>query len=240
MRGPRQGKSPRHELGAMFARRAKRTQRLTHYLGGIVMRAYAKTAAAAGICVAGVLGAGDANAQVKLGAVLSVTGPASFLGDPEKDARNLCRRDQRRRRRARPEAAARRLRRRRRRRKGPDLRQAPDRAGQGRRHRRRLHHRHHHGHVPLAEQAQSRSSRWPAPSRSSSRSRSGCSRRRTPTAWRARRSSPTCKRASSPRRADLRQRRLRQVDAGRMREGRAQVRDRDRRRRNLWRHATPT
>ena len=29
-------------------------------------------------------GVGEASAQVKLGAVLSVTGPASFLGDPEK------------------------------------------------------------------------------------------------------------------------------------------------------------
>ena len=48
------------------------------------MTAYATTAAAVGICLAGVLGAGEAAAQVKLGAVLSVTGPASFLGDPEK------------------------------------------------------------------------------------------------------------------------------------------------------------
>ena len=37
----------------------------------------------------------------------------------------------------------------------------------------------------------SRSSRSPAPSRSSSRSASSCSRRRTPTRWRARRSSRT-------------------------------------------------
>src|SRR4029450_5692856 len=29
-------------------------------------------------------GVGQASAQVKLGAVLSITGPASFLGDPEK------------------------------------------------------------------------------------------------------------------------------------------------------------
>ena len=48
------------------------------------MTAYAKTAAAVGICLAAVLGAGEAPAQVKIGAVLSVTGPASFLGDPEK------------------------------------------------------------------------------------------------------------------------------------------------------------
>jgi branched-chain amino acid transport system substrate-binding protein len=50
----------------------------------MAMTAYATTAAAVGICLAGVLGAGEAAAQVKLGAVLSVTGPASFLGDPEK------------------------------------------------------------------------------------------------------------------------------------------------------------
>ena len=48
------------------------------------MTAYAKTAAAVGICLAAVLGAGEAPAQVKLGAVLSVTGRRSFLGDPEK------------------------------------------------------------------------------------------------------------------------------------------------------------
>jgi branched-chain amino acid transport system substrate-binding protein len=35
-------------------------------------------------CLAAVLSAGGASAQVKVGAVLSVTGPASFLGDPEK------------------------------------------------------------------------------------------------------------------------------------------------------------
>ena len=43
-----------------------------------------KLAAAVGICLAAVLGAGEASAQMKIGAVLSVTGPASFLGDPEK------------------------------------------------------------------------------------------------------------------------------------------------------------
>src|SRR5512144_3201903 len=43
-----------------------------------------RMAAAAGFCLASVFAAGAASAQVKVGAVLSVTGPASFLGDPEK------------------------------------------------------------------------------------------------------------------------------------------------------------
>ena len=43
-----------------------------------------KMAAAVGFCLASVFAAGSASAQVKVGAVLSVTGPASFLGDPEK------------------------------------------------------------------------------------------------------------------------------------------------------------
>ena len=46
------------------------------------MPAYAKTGAAIAVLLA--IGAGQACAQVRLGAVLSVTGPASFLGDPEK------------------------------------------------------------------------------------------------------------------------------------------------------------
>src|SRR6266540_4446455 len=46
------------------------------------MPGYAKTAAVIALWLAG--GVGEASAQVKLGAVLSVTGPASFLGDPEK------------------------------------------------------------------------------------------------------------------------------------------------------------
>src|ERR671934_1125398 len=46
------------------------------------MPGYAKAAAAIALWLAS--GAGEASAQVKLGAVLSVTGPASFLGDPEK------------------------------------------------------------------------------------------------------------------------------------------------------------
>lgn len=46
------------------------------------MPAYAKMGAVIAILLA--IGAGQACAQVKLGAVLSVTGPASFLGDPEK------------------------------------------------------------------------------------------------------------------------------------------------------------
>ena len=43
-----------------------------------------RIAAAIVVCLAGAIGADAASAQVKLGAVLSVTGPASFLGDPEK------------------------------------------------------------------------------------------------------------------------------------------------------------
>ena len=46
------------------------------------MPAYARTGAAIAVLLA--IGAGQACAQVRLGAVLSVTGPASFLGDPEK------------------------------------------------------------------------------------------------------------------------------------------------------------
>ncbi len=49
------------------------------------MRASHRIAAGAGIGLLGLLGANNpATAQVKIGAVLSVTGPASFLGDPEK------------------------------------------------------------------------------------------------------------------------------------------------------------
>jgi branched-chain amino acid transport system substrate-binding protein len=43
-----------------------------------------KMAAAVAFFLASVFAAGAASAQVKVGAVLSVTGPASFLGDPEK------------------------------------------------------------------------------------------------------------------------------------------------------------
>jgi branched-chain amino acid transport system substrate-binding protein len=46
------------------------------------MPAYARTGAVIAVLLG--IGAGQAFAQVKLGAVLSVTGPASFLGDPEK------------------------------------------------------------------------------------------------------------------------------------------------------------
>jgi branched-chain amino acid transport system substrate-binding protein len=42
------------------------------------------TIAALAACLAVAVSAGIASAQVKVGAVLSVTGPASFLGDPEK------------------------------------------------------------------------------------------------------------------------------------------------------------
>lgn len=49
------------------------------------MKRLHKFAAATGIGMLAFLGAGHgADAQVKIGAVLSVTGPASFLGDPEK------------------------------------------------------------------------------------------------------------------------------------------------------------
>ncbi len=49
------------------------------------MRAMQHVAATAIIGICAVLGAGlQASAQIKIGAVLSVTGPASFLGDPEK------------------------------------------------------------------------------------------------------------------------------------------------------------
>jgi branched-chain amino acid transport system substrate-binding protein len=47
-----------------------------------LMPAYAKIAAAIALWLAS--GVGQASAQVKVGAVLSITGPASFLGDPEK------------------------------------------------------------------------------------------------------------------------------------------------------------
>jgi branched-chain amino acid transport system substrate-binding protein len=49
------------------------------------MRALHHFMAAAAIGLSALLGAGlQASAQIKIGAVLSVTGPASFLGDPEK------------------------------------------------------------------------------------------------------------------------------------------------------------
>ena len=56
-------------------------ERRTHDGEGL-MPAYANTGAVIAVLLA--IGAGQACAQVKLGAVLSVTGPASFLGDPEK------------------------------------------------------------------------------------------------------------------------------------------------------------
>jgi branched-chain amino acid transport system substrate-binding protein len=46
------------------------------------MPGYAKAAVVIALWLAS--GVGEASAQIKLGAVLSVTGPASFLGDPEK------------------------------------------------------------------------------------------------------------------------------------------------------------
>src|SRR5215470_3246895 len=52
--------------------------------GGTIMTISMRIAAVVAACVAGAAAAGQACAQVKVGAVLSVTGPASFLGDPEK------------------------------------------------------------------------------------------------------------------------------------------------------------
>jgi branched-chain amino acid transport system substrate-binding protein len=52
--------------------------------GTRAMTAYSRILTAVGFCFASPIGAGEACAQVKVGAVLSVTGPASFLGDPEK------------------------------------------------------------------------------------------------------------------------------------------------------------
>src|SRR5207253_7778800 len=43
-----------------------------------------RIAAVVAACVVAAIAAGEAYAQVKVGAVLSITGPASFLGDPEK------------------------------------------------------------------------------------------------------------------------------------------------------------
>ncbi len=48
------------------------------------MRALQRFTATAGIGLLAMLIAGQASAQIKIGSVLSVTGPASFLGDPEK------------------------------------------------------------------------------------------------------------------------------------------------------------
>ncbi len=49
-----------------------------------MMKENLRLAAALGFGLAAALAAGPASAQVKVGAVLSVSGPASFLGDPEK------------------------------------------------------------------------------------------------------------------------------------------------------------
>jgi branched-chain amino acid transport system substrate-binding protein len=49
-----------------------------------MMKKNLRVVAALGVGLATVLLAGPASAQVKIGAVLSATGPASFLGDPEK------------------------------------------------------------------------------------------------------------------------------------------------------------
>jgi len=49
-----------------------------------MMMVNVKCAAALGVGLATALAAGPASAQVKVGAVLSASGPASFLGDPEK------------------------------------------------------------------------------------------------------------------------------------------------------------
>src|SRR5215470_7403069 len=52
--------------------------------GGTIMTISMRVAAIVAAFAAGAIAAGEARAQVKVGAVLSVTGPASFLGDPEK------------------------------------------------------------------------------------------------------------------------------------------------------------
>ena len=70
-----------------------------------------RVVAALGVGLATALAAGPVSAQVKVGAVLSVSGPASFLGDPEKKTLEIyVRQDQRRGRGQRPETAAHRLR----------------------------------------------------------------------------------------------------------------------------------
>ena len=49
------------------------------------MKTLRRVTVAAAIGVLGMLNAGhQASAQIKIGSVLSVSGPASFLGDPEK------------------------------------------------------------------------------------------------------------------------------------------------------------
>jgi branched-chain amino acid transport system substrate-binding protein len=52
--------------------------------GKLLMRGVLRFAFAVAACVSIIGGAQEATAQFKLGSVLSVTGPASFLGDPEK------------------------------------------------------------------------------------------------------------------------------------------------------------
>ena len=56
------------------------------------MAALLRFAATAAVGFIALLSVGDrALAQIKIGSVLSVTGPASFLGDPEKRTlENLC------------------------------------------------------------------------------------------------------------------------------------------------------
>src|SRR6478672_3563120 len=48
-----------------------------------------RMAAAIAVCLATAMASDEAPSQVKVGAVLSVTGPASFLGDPEKKTLEL-------------------------------------------------------------------------------------------------------------------------------------------------------
>ena len=124
-----------------------------------------------------------AQAEIKIGAVLSVTGPASFLGDPEKKTLEMYVADIN----AKGGVNGQQI-------KlfvyddGGDPNQArtfatrADRAGQGRRAARRLHHRDHDGDHPArrgragaADQFRRRGAGR------ASRSRSGTSRRRTPT-----------------------------------------------------------
>ena len=100
--------------------------------------------AAAGLAVA--MNAFPQNEPIRIGAFLSVTGPAAFLGDPEQKTLELyVEKLNAAGGRARAQAPARRLRLGGRRREGARLREAPDRAGQGRRAGRRLDHRRDHG-----------------------------------------------------------------------------------------------
>src|SRR4051812_36329529 len=69
-------------LAARFLLPPKSAQINPRQQGGFLMWAFKYTLAASALAAAFM--ASPSAAQVKVGAVLSVTGPASFLGDPEK------------------------------------------------------------------------------------------------------------------------------------------------------------